>query len=678
MKVSLVIDGDATGAVKAAGDTSRALDGVADKTAAVSKKTDESMARASGAVGSLANASKAQGAANDNAANSTANYAQRIGDLASKALGAENALARVASGIGNFVSRFAEVAGATSKFTFLTGAIGLAITAAQTLFDIIQSGSRAANSSLIDHERLVSTVRAAYADAANAAGKFYDTSKSITQLRLLEQEQKLRDQLQSSVGSALPNLYRLAPMQEDSNILGNWLSGTKQVREEFRAFEDAIFKLQAGFKDGTPDVKAFMDEVGRIALANPQLQMTGLKLAGIAQQAEEDAKRLRLTQDARAVIEGRAKPEQRENVLGRAQSTTTASANEFDRLTKSIEKQAAALEAESASIGKSTGEAAKLRAEMLLLEAAKQAGIKVSGEYAEKMEAVASRIGAASQRAAELRLNSDINFERSQLGRSNTDAMIADRLRSVYGDNVESQMNGAAANAMRLNEYLRDVRATTTDLAQGAFRDFVSQIRSGASAFDALRNAGVNALNKIAEKLLDKALDSALSRLFGGFGSFLGFGGSSGPAMGGPINVVGAAGGMAVPTFFDVGGYTGDGGKHEPAGIVHRGEYVFDADSTRAIGVGNLNQMRRSLRGYADGGYVSDSNVIPFRPASATRQADPVAAGMTVHVNDNRTITINGGGDIEAIRRELDRDRNDFTARVTDVVQTLQKKGSLR
>lgn len=48
------------------------------------------------------------------------------------------------------------------------------------------------------------------------------------------------------------------------------------------------------------------------------------------------------------------------------------------------------------------------------------------------------------------------------------------------------------------------------------------------------------------------------------------------------------------------GGYTGEGGKYEPAGVVHKGEYVINAASTRKLGLGYLN----SLNGYANGGLV--------------------------------------------------------------------------
>lgn len=51
------------------------------------------------------------------------------------------------------------------------------------------------------------------------------------------------------------------------------------------------------------------------------------------------------------------------------------------------------------------------------------------------------------------------------------------------------------------------------------------------------------------------------------------------------------------------GGYTGSGGKYEPAGIVHKGEVVFSqADVQRHGGVERVESLR--LRGYADGGIV--------------------------------------------------------------------------
>ena len=55
---------------------------------------------------------------------------------------------------------------------------------------------------------------------------------------------------------------------------------------------------------------------------------------------------------------------------------------------------------------------------------------------------------------------------------------------------------------------------------------------------------------------------------------------------------------------FANGGYTGDGGKYQPAGVVHAGEFVMNKEATSRIGVGNLYRM---MRGYADGGLVGSA-----------------------------------------------------------------------
>jgi phage-related minor tail protein len=59
-----------------------------------------------------------------------------------------------------------------------------------------------------------------------------------------------------------------------------------------------------------------------------------------------------------------------------------------------------------------------------------------------------------------------------------------------------------------------------------------------------------------------------------------------------------------IPGYAD-GGYTGRGRKHEAAGVVHKGEYVFDQGATRRIGVRNLEAMSHGwVPGYANGGFV--------------------------------------------------------------------------
>jgi hypothetical protein len=82
---------------------------------------------------------------------------------------------------------------------------------------------------------------------------------------------------------------------------------------------------------------------------------------------------------------------------------------------------------------------------------------------------------------------------------------------------------------------------------------------------------------------------------------------------------------------FSEGGYTGSGGKYEPAGIVHKGEVVFSqADVAMMGGPGRVNAMRPTFRGYADGGIVTAGTTTPidrqFSIANAFKNMPPVVA----------------------------------------------------
>jgi hypothetical protein len=55
---------------------------------------------------------------------------------------------------------------------------------------------------------------------------------------------------------------------------------------------------------------------------------------------------------------------------------------------------------------------------------------------------------------------------------------------------------------------------------------------------------------------------------------------------------VGAAAGLGAAGGFAEGGFTGSGGVHEPAGIVHRGEFVMPASTVARVGVPALESVR--------------------------------------------------------------------------------------
>ena len=98
--------------------------------------------------------------------------------------------------------------------------------------------------------------------------------------------------------------------------------------------------------------------------------------------------------------------------------------------------------------------------------------------------------------------------------------------------------------------------------------------------------------------------------------------------------------GMALAGFSS-GGYTGDGGKFEPKGVVHGGEFVLRKEVVQLPGMrGYLEGLNK--RGYASGGYVggaSDLSVPSFSmPSTEDRQAEtasPPSKGVVVNLHED-------------------------------------------
>ncbi len=148
---------------------------------------------------------------------------------------------------------------------------------------------------------------------------------------------------------------------------------------------------------------------------------------------------------------------------------------------------------------------------------------------------------------------------------------------------------------------------------------FTSSLSGLLTGTQTLEGAVQNLLNSLIDATLQAALlgKGPLSGLFGGMGS----------------GILGAIFG------FSEGGYTGDGGKYQPAGVVHRGEYVLSKKAVSRIGVGNLEALHRgALAGYAEGGFVGS--------APAIRRPNLTAANTNIAPTQNISIsapvTVNG------------------------------------
>lgn len=101
------------------------------------------------------------------------------------------------------------------------------------------------------------------------------------------------------------------------------------------------------------------------------------------------------------------------------------------------------------------------------------------------------------------------------------------------------------------------------------------------------------------------------------------------------------------------GGYTGSGGKYEPAGVVHRGEYVIPKKDVNqrtglpyADALGRLNKGIAGSRGYANGGYVQPTGgmgagqIASLGPMAMQQFGQLFDAHMRVYL-DGRTLSQN-------------------------------------
>ena len=98
----------------------------------------------------------------------------------------------------------------------------------------------------------------------------------------------------------------------------------------------------------------------------------------------------------------------------------------------------------------------------------------------------------------------------------------------------------------------------------------------------------------------------------------------------------------AAPVGFADGGFTGYGGKYEPAGIVHKGEGVLTQEEVRALGgPEGFESLRYSLKnGYSDGGLVESPQVFK---ANSLPRIDVTSIGSgDVNITQHITFTESG------------------------------------
>lgn len=160
---------------------------------------------------------------------------------------------------------------------------------------------------------------------------------------------------------------------------------------------------------------------------------------------------------------------------------------------------------------------------------------------------------------------------------------------------------------------MEQVANITTQAFDGMADQLTNFVMTGKADF---RSLTVSILSDISKMIIKMMILNAVKAAFGGFS-------------GGGTEVNGnATYGMGT---WATGGYTGDGGKYTPAGIVHRGEYVITKEATARLGKGYLDYLNYGTRGFSSGGGVAVPNV----PMSYERSSANNATSNQVSININ-------------------------------------------
>lgn len=384
----------------------------------------------------------------------------------------------------------------------------------------------------------------------------------------------------------------VAALEEAFNSAGRGIAGlSTYLSSVYGEMGDLVER----FKDGEISVEDFNSELDRLSGIDPNVTAVVARMQQIASEAaaargEVNALGLALSslggKGGRVGKETDAEREAREAGVRQSQVNFNERFGDFEETKKSLEAQAKAIEdaaKKAAGGGKGRkgggGRSKKDRPDDLQreIEQIKERTAAIQAET-EAQAGINPLIDDYDYAITKARATQELLNAAKKAGIEITPALK---------EQIEGLAEGYANATVQANKLAesQDQAREAADFFKGsmmdAFQSMIPAIETGNSALDKFLNTLIEAV--LQATLLGKG---PLAGIFGGGGS-------------------GFLGGLGKLIGFDKGGYTGNGGKHEPAGVVHKGEYVFDQDAVRAAGgPAALEAMRRGLKGYANGGYV--------------------------------------------------------------------------
>ncbi|TCQ80242.1 tail length tape measure protein [Ochrobactrum sp. BH3] len=549
----------------------------------------------------------------------------------------------------------ATVSNLVSPLGLATTAFVLLGSAAIDYFTAVDDGDKEAQKKLEEQAKIVQQVAERWGKAVPAIKAYADELERVREAS--EKQQAGEIVAQQSIDKVKEELFGLSSLVEKAMAS---LAGSGQETEEvFNKLQPAIGGLNAKLQDGTAtsadlekaqkamaevatgySTPAILELANAFAVLIPQIKqalgiadaarfdaapfadahiqlknfvseqerlngLTGKQLALEKEIAsvQSDARKAtgseigkdearRIAEERLAATERRAQ-ERRKPRRSAEDRKAERDANAYRDLVKSAQDRIDQMELEQQLVGKAGVAAEVMRLKLELLQKAQDKGRTVTEAQRKEIDKLAESYAKAADKLAAMHLAEELNFEREQMFRSPTEQRVNSTLRNA-GIDIESPEGKALSASIRLNEKLVEARDLTTDFAQS----FTQDLMNGVSAMDALGKAA----GRLGEQLINMALNQLINNLFKNLTGILGGGTSYFP----PVPTTGIG-------LFADGGYTGSGGKNQPAGVVHKGEVVWSQnDVRRAGGVGVVEAMRRGAAGYSGGGAPGMANISPF------------------------------------------------------------------
>lgn len=257
----------------------------------------------------------------------------------------------------------------------------------------------------------------------------------------------------------------------------------------------------------------------------------------------------------------------------------------------------AQIDAYTASIAKSSEKSKKSTKERKAELTEEQKAAQALAKSYESITAQLDRQIALQQDNSQL---AKVNYEISSGNLRGLAQPDQDKLRNLAGvADIESDyaalysgMDALQVKGKETTSILGEYGVQAARNMQTAFADFL---------FDPFSDGLDGMLKGFLKTLQRMAAEAAASQIF----QLIGSAASSYSGQGaGWVNVIGSI----LSNGKSEGGYTGPGGKYEPAGVVHRGEVVWSQADVKAVGGPKMANAMRPTAGYANGGIVGGSS----------------------------------------------------------------------